>query len=163
MYKVSSSKGLRSKVINFIKENIKFDTVYAHCDIPCGIYDPSGAQMAAKTVLTMVTQINTIKDTDDYKNNKESIEIQNSITRRIIVKEEHAEKVKKEILILWTDYFKESDLNIVPDLHALIWNTCKLASLSKQTVNIENANELTESVSKVSEAFNKVKEVRARA
>ncbi|MEY3471414.1 MAG: Nickel-containing superoxide dismutase, partial [Chloroflexota bacterium] len=29
-------------------------TVHAHCDIPCGIYDPAGAVLAAKTVARMV-------------------------------------------------------------------------------------------------------------
>ncbi len=158
MYKVYISK-----LINFTKKNINLDLVYAHCDIPCGIYDPFDAMMAARTVATMVTQINTILESDDYKGNESSIEIQNSITRRIIVKEEHAEKVKREVLILWSDYFKESDLKVVPDLHNLIWNTCKLASLVKQSVSIENANKLSESVSNVAEAFNKVKEARAKS
>ncbi|MHB8362180.1 MAG: superoxide dismutase, Ni [Patescibacteria group bacterium] len=157
MYKVYISK-----LINFIKKNMNLDLVYAHCDVPCGIYDPFDAMMAARTVATMVTQINTILESDDYKGNENSIEIQNSITRRIIVKEEHAEKVKREVLILWSDYFKESDLKVVPDLHNLIWNTCKLASLVKQSVSIENANKLSESVSNVAEAFNKVKEARAK-
>jgi nickel superoxide dismutase len=157
MYKVYISK-----LINFIKKNMNLDLVYAHCDVPCGIYDPFDAMVAARTVATMVTQINTILESDDYKGNENSIEIQNSITRRIIVKEEHAEKVKREVLILWSDYFKESDLKVVPDLHNLIWNTCKLASLVKQSVSIENANKLSESVSNVAEAFNKVKEARAK-
>ncbi|MHB8443453.1 MAG: superoxide dismutase, Ni [Patescibacteria group bacterium] len=151
-----------SKLINFIKKNMNLDLVYAHCDVPCGIYDPFDAMMAARTVATMVTQINTILESDDYKGNENNIEIQNSLTRRIIVKEEHAEKVKREVLILWSDYFKESDLKVVPDLHNLIWNTCKLASLVKQSVSIENANKLSDSVSNVAEAFNKVKEVRAK-
>ncbi len=157
MYKVCMSK-----LINFIKKNMNLDLVYAHCDVPCGIYDPFDAMMAARTVATMVTQINTILESDDYKGNENNIEIQNSLTRRIIVKEEHAEKVKREVLILWSDYFKESDLKVVPDLHNLIWNTCKLASLVKQSVSIENANKLSDSVSNVAEAFNKVKEVRAK-
>ncbi len=162
MYKVSRNKLSKFGIINFIKRNISIDFVYAHCDVPCGIYDPFDAVMAAKTVATMVEQINTIKDTDEYKSNSGSIEIQNSITRRILVKEEHAERVKREVLILWTDYFKASDLATIPDLHDLIWNTCKLASLAKQTVSTENANNLVESVSKVAESFNKVKEARAK-
>ena len=34
---------------------------YAHCDIPCGIYDPHHAQMAAHTVVRMVDLINQLE------------------------------------------------------------------------------------------------------
>ena len=33
-------------------------TAHAHCDIPCGIYDPHEAEIAAETVEKMVSLLN---------------------------------------------------------------------------------------------------------
>ena len=73
---------------------------YAHCDVPCGIYDPKPAQIAAATVLKMVQKINDLP--------KENLTVgdRNSFVRMVLIKEEHARKCKEELLILWTDYFK---------------------------------------------------------
>ena len=135
-------------MFKIIKNNIKFDEVFAHCDVPCGLYDPQAALMAANTVRVMVKQIRDIEKSDQYNSNPSSIQIQNDLTRRIMVKEQHAELCKKEILILWTDYFKPEDLPTVKNLHEEIWKTVKLASYNKQNVDVQKAEELYSQVEK---------------
>lgn len=123
----------------------------AHCDVPCGIYDPKPAQIAAVTVLTMVQKINALEKTGDDKEAK--LNYKNSLTRMIWTKEEHARKCKEEILILWTDYFKPENLGQFPDLHDMIWKTSKLCSQNKQKIDETLAKELVESVNKIAELF----------
>lgn len=125
-------------------------TVFAHCDIPCGIYDPKPSQIAAATVLKMVQKIN------ELPNNQELITM-NSLVRMVMVKEEHAEICKKEILILWTDYFKKEHLEKFPDLHDLVWKTTKLCSENKRTVDEAKAQELIEAVDNIAEVFEQTK------
>ena len=120
---------------------------YAHCDIPCGIYDPHMAQMAAHTVIRMITLIGESKG-DAHK-----------IARLTRVKEEHAELCKHEIRILWGDYFKLEHLKKYPDLHELVWKVMKLGSKTKQEVNMESAGELLEAVNKIAEIFWKTKDM----
>ena len=112
-------------------------TVHAHCDVPCGIYDPSGAVVAAKTVARMVdliTQAEIGGPADHAARNK--------LVRCITTKEEHAEKVKHEVQIIWSDYFKPEHLAKFPDLHDQVWKLLKLASKNKQNVDAAAAAEL---------------------
>lgn len=125
--------------------------VYAHCDIPCGIYDPHAAQLAAKTVLTMTQKINELPRENPTVNDR------NSFVRMVMVKEEHAELCKREVLILWTDYFKEEHLEKFPNLHELIWKTTKLCSDNKRGVDEVKANELVEAVDRVADIFNQTR------
>ncbi len=124
---------------------------FAHCDIPCGVYDPKPAQMAAESVERMVKGI--LNPTDD----KDVANAANSLTRYIIVKEQQAEICKREILILWTDFFKEENLKDFPDLHSLVWKTTKLCSANKREVSLEKAKALRDSVDQIAEIFAKVK------
>lgn len=125
--------------------------VYAHCDIPCGIYDPHQAQLGAKTVLTMVQKINQLPQENPGVNDR------NAFVRMVQVKEEHAEICKREILILWTDYFKQEHLEKFPDLHDLVWRTTKLCSDNKRGVDEAKAQELVESIDKIAEIFEQTK------
>lgn len=144
------------------KKIFKIENVYAHCDVPCGLYDPQQALMAANTVRVMVKQLKDIENDPEYKNNKEDLKFKNYIVRRITTKENHAELCKREVLILWTDYFKEDDLKIVPDLHEQIWKTVKLASYNKQNVDSEKAEELYKQVEVIKDIFDKVVEARKK-
>ena len=121
--------------------------VYAHCDIPCGIYDSHSAQLAARPVLTMVQKINEL-----LKNNA-SVTDRNNFVRMVKVKEEHAEICKREILILWTDYFKSEHLEKFPNLHELVWKTAKLCSENKRLVDEGMARELIEAVDQIVNIF----------
>ena len=120
--------------------------VHAHCDIPCGIYDPISAKIAAQTVLKMVMRIEALESTDGTANS-------NSLARYIAVKEQHADLVKHEVDILWHDYFKPEHLDEHPDLHTTVWETTKLASANKQNVDADSAASLVAAVDEVAKIF----------
>lgn len=129
---------------------------YAHCDIPCGVYDPKPAQMAAESVFKMVEKI--FSPTQIDENDQASrVNYHNNMTRYVIVKEQQAEICKREVLILWTDFFKEENLKDFPELHDLVWRTTKLCSKNKREVSMEAAKELQANVDKIAEIFTKVK------
>lgn len=124
---------------------------YAHCDVPCGIYDPKPAQIAAATVLKMVQLIDGLPKENATVNDK------NKFVRCVLTKEEHARKCKEEILILWTDFFKQEHLKMFPRLHDTFWKAAKLCSVNKQEVSIEHATELVEAVDQIADMFQKTK------
>ena len=132
---------------------------YGHCDIPCGIYDPHQAQLAAHSVIRMTNMINELKVSGDNPSFDERKKIISQISRLTKVKEEHAELVKHEIRVLWGDYFKEEHLKTYPNLHNLVFKTMKLASKARQEINIEVAKELLETVQKIAEIFFKTKQL----
>jgi len=136
-------------------------TAEAHCDIPCAIYEPTPAKIAAMTVLRMVLQIKELKlpDMSDEVAVKAYI---NSIARRITVKEEHAQLCKKELLILWTDFFKSEHLEKLPQLHDLFWKAAKLCSKNKQEVNDDAARELVAKMDEIAKIFYETKGVPER-
>lgn len=136
-------------------------TAYAHCDVPCGIYDPHQAQLAAHTVIRMTNLINDLKKSNADPSFDERKNIISQIARLTWVKEEHAELVKHEIRVLWGDYFKQEHLKIYPVLHDLVFKTMKLASKARQEINIDAANELLETVQKISEIFWKTKNIKS--
>lgn len=115
-------------------------TIHAHCDIPCGIYDPHQAQVAAHTVLRMTDLLNEKKSPHD-------------IARLTQVKEEHAEIVKHEVRIIWGDYIKPEHLEKFPDTSDLVFSIMKAASKTKQEVNSKAAEELLEKVQEFAEIF----------
>jgi nickel superoxide dismutase len=120
---------------------------YAHCDIPCGIYDPTPAKIAADTVAKMVEKINAIpKDATDMAN-------RNSFVRMVGVKEQHAEICKKELQVLWSDYFKPEHLEKFPKLHDSFWKALKLASKNKQNIDAAAAADLQAAVKEISDMF----------
>ncbi len=139
------------KLINLLIKLLPAKPAFAHCDIPCGIYDPHAAQLASQTVLKMVQKIN------ELPTDNSSINDRNNFVRMVKVKEEHAEACKREVLILWTDYFKPEHLEKFPNLHGLVWKTAKLCSKNKQNVDEETARELIEAVDKIAEIFKQTK------
>lgn len=123
----------------------------AHCDIPCGIYDPHLAQIAALTVVRMNQLIDALEPPAMEKAARDKY--MNSLARYIATKEEHAELVKREVRIIWGDFFKPEHLEKFPDLHNTVWNIMKLASKARQEVNMEAAQALLEEVNRFAEAF----------
>jgi len=87
------------QILSKLDEKYHFEQAQAHCDIPCGIYDPSSAQIAALTVVRMMDLMADLAK-GESKNN---VDFHNSMDRYITVKEEHAEKAKQEIRIIWGD------------------------------------------------------------
>ena len=130
---------------------------HAHCDIPCGIYDPHIAQMAAHTVIRMVNLINELSSSGENPPFELRKEIIHKISRLTAVKEEHTELCKHEIRILWGDYFKPEHVEKYPELHELFWKVMKLGSKARQEVNLQASEELLETVNKIAEIFWKTK------
>lgn len=125
---------------------------YAHCDGPCGVYDPSSARVAAEAVLSMTEKLIELKVPDTH-NEKALLEYHNTVSRYVMIKEKEAEKCRKELLILWTDFFKEDHLSDNPDLHAIFWNAAKRTSKCKHHVSLEDAQELMQMVEKIHTIF----------
>jgi nickel superoxide dismutase len=125
----------------------------AHCDIPCGIYDPHLMQIAALTVVRMNQLIDGLELPADGKNKADQAKYHNSLTRYILVKEEHAEVVKREARIIWGDYFKPEHVEKYPDLHATVWNIMKLAGKNRQEANAAAADELLAATQRFAEIF----------
>ncbi|MYD51257.1 MAG: superoxide dismutase, Ni [Dehalococcoidia bacterium] len=134
-------------MIQTLKRLMTVREVHAHCDIPCGIYDPIAAKIAAQTVLKMVVRIEALDDGDM------SNEAGNSFFRYVAVKEEHAELCKRELNILSNDYFKPEHLEAHPDLPSKIWGAAKLASANKQGVDKEAAEGLVAAVDEIATIF----------
>lgn len=141
------------KFLTYLVKMLPSYSVYAHCDVPCGIYDPHGAQIAAATVLKMVEKVEGLpKDENSW-----SVDDRANFIRYIHTKEEHAQICKKEILILWTDYFKPEHLQKFPELHDKFWKTAKLCSENKQHVSRESAEALIKAVDEIANIFNQTK------
>ncbi len=132
------------------------EEVSAHCDGPCGVYDPASARIAGEAVVSMTKKILAL-DPPDPKDAEAMAAYLNTLTRFVAIKEEEAHKAKEEVLVLWTDYFKPPHLEQFPDLHDLVWKTTKLCSDCKHEVNLEKANQLMESIQKIHDIFWKTK------
>lgn len=127
-------------------------TAEAHCDGPCGVYDPASTRIPAEAVLSMTKKILDLKKPADG-DDKAYAAYANTLARYISIKEEQAQKAKDEALILWTDYFKPDHLAKYPDLNELFWKTAKLCSACKQEVSLDHANELMANVKRIHEMF----------
>ena len=127
--------------------------VHAHCDIPCGIYDPHLAQIAAHTVIRMNQLIGDLSAPGPDASAEERAKYANSFSRYITVKEEHAELAKHEVRIIWGDYFKPEHLAGHAQLHDVVWNIMKLGSKCRQNVDMQAAQDLLSEVQKFAEAF----------
>lgn len=129
---------------------------HAHCDVPCGIYDPAPMQIAAKTVLVMVQKIKALEKPEKGERD-EWLNYKNNLTRMIWTKEEHARRCKEELLILWTDYFKPEHLEKFPDLHDIFWKGAKLCSQNKQHIDEKLAQDLVDATNQIGDIFNQSK------
>ena len=119
---------------------------HAHCDGPCGVYDPASARIAAEAVLSMTKKLVALGDGGD-------LATQNTRSRFIAIKEEQAEIVKRELNILWHDYFKPEHAEKLPDLHATFWNAAKLASKNKTECDPANGEALMATIEKIHNVF----------
>ena len=128
----------------------------AHCDGPCGIYDPASARIAAEAVLSMTKKLVALEEPDP-SNKDAMLAYHNTFSRFVAIKEEQAHLAKTELLVLWTDYFKPPHLDEFPDLHDIFWKAAKLCSACKVEINIDHANELMEAIKKIHEIFWKTK------
>ena len=115
-------------------------TVHAHCDLPCGIYDPAQAKIEAQSVKACMEKYAASSDTD-FK------------VRSVIIKEERCEAVKHHLWVLWTDYFKPEHLAAHPNLHDLFWKATKSAGDAKKTQDVAVADRLLAEIDQIAEIF----------
>ena len=113
--------------------------VYAHCDLPCGVYDPAQAQIEAKSVKAIMEKFDGLDEANK--------------TRAILIKEERAELVKHHLMVLWADYFKPEHIEKFPDLHEKFWLAIKQASECKHHVEVEHGQKLLEMIDEIADIF----------
>ena len=124
----------------------------AHCDGPCGVYDPASARVGAEAALSMTKKILDLK-APDSSDAKAWVAFHNTMARFIAIKEEQAQAAKDELLILWTDYFKPVHLEKYPNLHDTFWKAAKLCSSVKVEVSLEHATELMDAIKEIHGIF----------
>jgi nickel superoxide dismutase len=112
----------------------------AHCDLPCGVYDPAQARIEAQSVKGIMEKFNASSDAD-FK------------TRALILKEERCELVKHHLWVLWTDYFKVEHLKEYPNLHDLFWMATKTAGDAKKSSDVIIADRLLAEIDDIAEIF----------
>ena len=115
-------------------------TASAHCDLPCGVYDPAQAKLEAQSVKACQEKY-AASDDQDFK------------VRAILIKEERADLVKHHLWVLWTDYFKPEHLAAHPDLHDLFWKATKSAGEAKKTNDVAVADRLLSEIDAIAEIF----------
>ena len=131
---------------------LPYKTAYAHCDIPCGIYDPHQAQVAAHTIIRMTQFLEEIKRENETK-------AEHDIARVTFVKEEHSNILEHEIATLEKDYFKEEHYEKFSNLRELFSSANKLVAKARQGIDMASAKELLETVMQISEIFYKSKDL----
>ena len=137
-------------------KSLPIQKVHAHCDGPCGVYDPASARVAAEAVLSMTKKI--IALTPPQSNNSSDwATYNNTFSRYVAIKEEQAQQTKEELLILWTDYFKPEHLEANPNLHDIFWKAAKLCSATKVNIDQSKAEELLNAVESIHNIFWKSK------
>ena len=128
---------MRSAILRFLEPTT---TVQAHCDLPCGIYDPEQARIEAESCYRVIEKYAASEDATFR-------------TRAIAIKEERAELVKHHLDVLWHDYFKPEHLEKVPNLHDLFWQASKQVSKVKASTDLADAKRLLELIDQVDAAW----------
>ena len=116
------------------------EPVYAHCDLPCGVYDPAQARIEAESVKAIQEKFEA-SDDDVFKQ------------RAVQIKEERADLVKHHLWVLWTDYFKPPHLEKYPQLHQLFWDATKAAGASKGSTDPATGQQLLDLVAEIDTIF----------
>lgn len=144
--------------IKHLDERFALPRAKAHCDIPCGIYDPHAALIGALTVIRMIDLMGELKNTHA----EGTPEFLHSYTRYTLVKEEHAELVKREVRVIFGDYFKKEHVEKYAELPTLAHKIHQAASKARQTTSREQAVELLELINRFAEIFWETKNVASK-
>ena len=138
--------------ISTIKDRFPAEEASAHCDGPCGVYDPASARIAAEAVLSMTKKMLAL--TPPAGNDAQTwASYLNTMSRYAAIKEEQAHLSKSELLVLWTDYFKPVHLEKYPGLHDTFWKAAKLCSACKVEVNLGQAEALMAAIEQIHDIF----------
>jgi nickel superoxide dismutase len=122
--------------------------VRAHCDLPCGVYDPAQARIEAESVRAIQQKY---QDAESQKKPTESVE--EFRQRCMVIKEERADLVKHHLWVLWTDYFKPEHLERFPDLHEKFWKATKAAGDAKRSQDPGQGDELLGLIKEIDQIF----------
>ena len=115
-------------------------TVHAHCDLPCGVYDPAQARIEAESVKAIQ---------EKYQANDDPA----FRTRALAIKEERADLVKHHLWVLWTDYFKPEHQEKYPNLSDLFWSATKEAGAAKKSEDPAQGQKLLDSIDEIGKIF----------
>jgi len=117
-------------------------TATAHCDLPCGVYDPAQARIEAESVKAIQQK---------YQDNADP----EFRARAVVIKEQRSELVKHHLWVLWTDYFKAPHFEKYPHLHQLFNEATKLAGAggAKGTVDVAVADQLLAKIDEIAKIF----------
>jgi nickel superoxide dismutase len=137
------------KIMQILDTKFNFDRASAHCDIPCGIYDPITAQIAALTVVRMIDLMTDL----EAKGGDKGKDYFNTMARYVAVKEEHAEKAKHDVRVIMGDYFKAPHVEKYPDLPTQVHKIMQLGSKVRQTTDRQAALDLVEAINQFAEVF----------
>lgn len=125
-------------VFRFIKP------VHAHCDLPCGVYDPAQARIEAQSVHQILSKYPGLHTEEDK-------------WRAVFIKEQRLELVKHHLWVLWTDYFKPEHLEKHSDLHDIFWKATKQAGAVKKTTDPAESQKLLDMIDEIAEIFKATK------
>jgi nickel superoxide dismutase len=114
--------------------------VHAHCDLPCGVYDPAQARIEAESVKAIQ---------EKYQGNEDPV----FRARALDIKEQRAELVKHHLWVLWTDYFKPEHLEKYPQLHELFWKATKEAGAAKKAEDPAQGQKLLDAIDEIAKVF----------
>ena len=131
------------RIRNWIEQANPFrrvETVSAHCDLMCGVYNPAQARIEAESVQ---------KCAEKYQDSDDEVFRQ----RAVHIKEQRADLVKHHLWVLWTDYFKPNHLEEHPQLHDLFWRATKAAGDAKKTVDPADGQKLLDLIDEISDIF----------
>jgi nickel superoxide dismutase len=117
-------------------------TAAAHCDLPCGVYDPAQARIEAESVKGIQ---------EKYQANEDPA----FRTRAIQVKEQRSELVKHHLEVLWSDYFKAPHFEKYPQLHTLFNDAVKAAGATgtKGSVDPATGQALLDLIAEIDKIF----------
>lgn len=135
-------------VLNFLDKKLNFKTASAHCDIPCGIYDPIVAQINALTVVRIMDLIKELQDKDELSFNDQA-----RLSRLMSEKEAHVGRVKDEVRVIWGDFLKAPQFEKFPNTHELVHTIMLHSSKCRQDLGRNYAMDLLNSVNEFAEIF----------
>ncbi|MEM7360868.1 MAG: superoxide dismutase, Ni [Pseudomonadota bacterium] len=142
------------KLIEKLDSVIGLKQADAHCDIPCKIYDPFSAQLAALSVLRFLHLIDELEQSPNL-----SVGDMATLSRLVREKEIHAETAKTEVRIIWGDAFKQAQIDQHPQVSDLVHRIMQTASACKQKIDPLNGEKLVQEINEFAEIFWKTKDV----
>ena len=129
-----------SRVLSLVDRLSPPERVHAHCDLPCGVYDPAQARIEGESVKATQEKYQA-SDDETFK------------TRALLIKEERADLVKHHLWVLWTDYFKPPHLEKYPELHDLFWRATKAAGDAKKSQDPAQGEQLLGLIGEIDKIF----------